>query len=56
MIVYGSLVGPIKRTLSIPQAALATVIVTLTMIAMSALWLAWKTRRAAGRAVAAVQP
>src|ERR1017187_9255643 len=54
MIVYGSLVGPIKRTLSIPQGALATVIVTLTMIAMSALWLAWKSRRAARRAAAAV--
>jgi uncharacterized membrane protein len=50
MIVYGSLVGPIKRTLSIPQGALATVIVTLMMIAMSALWLAWKSRRAARRA------
>jgi fucose 4-O-acetylase-like acetyltransferase len=54
MIVYGSLVGPIKRTLSISQGALATVIVTLMMIAMSALWLAWKSRRAARRAAAAV--
>ena len=54
MIVYGSLVAPIKRTLSIPQGALATVIVTLMMIAMSALWLAWKSRRAARRATAAV--
>ena len=54
MIVYGSLVAPIKRTLSIPQGALATVIVTLMMIAMSALWLAGKSRRAARRATAAV--
>ena len=46
MIVYGSLVRPLKRALSIPQGALATVIVTLMMVAMSALWLAWKKRRA----------
>jgi uncharacterized membrane protein len=52
MIVYGSLVGPIKRTLSIAQGALATAIVTLMMVAMSALWLAWKRRQAARRAVA----
>jgi uncharacterized membrane protein len=50
MIVYGSLVTPIKRTLSIPLGALATVTVTLAMVAMSALWLVWKSRRAAGRA------
>jgi uncharacterized membrane protein len=50
MIVYGSLVRPIKRTLSIPQAGLATVIVTLMMVALSALWLAWKDRKAAKRA------
>jgi len=47
MIVYGSLVQPIKRTLSIAQGALAVVIVTVAMVAMSALWLAWKKRRAA---------
>jgi fucose 4-O-acetylase-like acetyltransferase len=47
MIVYGSLVQPIKRTLSIAQGALAVVIVTVAMVAMSALWLAWKRRRAA---------
>jgi len=50
MIVYGSLVQPIKRTFSIPQAALATVVVTLMMVAMSALWLAWKIRKAAKQA------
>jgi hypothetical protein len=50
MIVYGSLAQPIKRALSVPQAALATVVVTLMMVAMSALWLAWKSRRAANRA------
>ena len=46
MIVYGSVVRPIKRQLSIPLAALATVLVTLGMIAMSAGWLNWKERRA----------
>jgi fucose 4-O-acetylase-like acetyltransferase len=53
MIVYGSLIRPIKRMLSIPQAALATVIVTAMMVAMSALWLAWKARKAEKRALAA---
>lgn len=42
MLVYGALVRPLKRALSVSQAALATVIVTLMMIAMSALWLARK--------------
>jgi uncharacterized membrane protein len=53
MIVYGSLIRPIKRMLSIPQATLATVIVTAMMVAMSALWLAWKARKAEKRALAA---
>jgi fucose 4-O-acetylase-like acetyltransferase len=56
MIVYGSVVQPFKRTLSIAQGALAVVIVTVAMVAMSALWLAWKRRRAAGRALAAAAP
>jgi uncharacterized membrane protein len=47
MIVYGSLVQPIKRTFSIPQAGLATLTVTLMMVALSALWLTWKDRKAA---------
>ena len=46
MIVYGSVVRPIKRTLSIPLAAAATVAITLAMIAMSAGWLWWKGKRA----------
>ena len=46
-IVYGSLVHPLKRALSIPQSALAVAIVTLMMVVMSALWLAWKSRKAA---------
>jgi uncharacterized membrane protein len=45
MLVYGALVRPIKRTMDIPQAALATVIVTAMMVALTALWLAWKDRR-----------
>jgi uncharacterized membrane protein len=49
MIVYGSLVRPIKRTLSIAQAALATVLVTLAMIALSWLWLQWKAKRLSDR-------
>jgi fucose 4-O-acetylase-like acetyltransferase len=47
MIDYGSLVQPIKRTFSIPQAGLATLTVTLMMVALSALWLTWKDRKAA---------
>jgi fucose 4-O-acetylase-like acetyltransferase len=50
MIVYGSLIRPIKRMLSIPQATLATVLVTALMVAMSAVWLAWKARKAEKRA------
>jgi uncharacterized membrane protein len=53
MIVYGAVVYPIKRKLSIPWVVLATVIVTLMMVLMTALWLAWKSRRAARRALAA---
>jgi len=45
MIVYGSVVRPLKRTLSIPLAGLATLAVTLAMIAMSAGWLRWKGNR-----------
>jgi uncharacterized membrane protein len=53
MIVYGSVVQPIKRTLTIPQAALATAIVTAMMVLLSALWLSWKARKAAKLRVAA---
>jgi uncharacterized membrane protein len=45
MIVYGAVVRPIKRALSIWQAALAAVAVTLMMVAMSAGWLWWKERK-----------
>jgi fucose 4-O-acetylase-like acetyltransferase len=53
MIVYGALIRPIKRMLSIPQAALAVAIVTAMMVAMSALWLSWEARKAMKRALAA---
>ena len=46
MIVYGSAVRSLKRTLSIPQAALATLVVTIAMVLLSAIWLRWKTLRA----------
>jgi uncharacterized membrane protein len=45
MIVYGAVVSPIKRQLSIPQTALATAAITAMMILMSVLWLRWKDRR-----------
>ena len=53
MIVYGALVQPIKRTMTIPQATLATAIVTAMMVLLSALWLAWKARKAAKLRIAA---
>ena len=51
MIVYGIPVRPIKRLLNVWQATLTTVIVTLLMVGMSAVWLEWK-RRKAGPAIA----
>jgi uncharacterized membrane protein len=52
MIVYGSLIRPIKRQLNIWQGALATVVVTFMMVALSALWLEWKRRKAARALIA----
>ena len=49
VIVYGAVVRPIKRTLSIPQSAAAVVAITLAMIAMSAGWLWWKGKTEEGR-------
>jgi len=51
MIVYGAVVTPIKRQLSIPQTTAATVALTLAMVALSAGWMRWKARRAAGKPV-----
>jgi uncharacterized membrane protein len=45
MMVYGSLVRPIKRSMSIPMAVLSTALVTVLMVAMSVVWLRWKARR-----------
>jgi uncharacterized membrane protein len=44
MLVYGSLTNPIRRALSISQAALATVAVILLMIALSEVRLRWRAR------------
>jgi fucose 4-O-acetylase-like acetyltransferase len=52
MIVYGGLARPIKRTMSIPMALLATVLVTVLMVALSAAWLRWKAARREKRAPA----
>ena len=52
MIVYGVVVRPIKRQLSIPQTALATAVVTAMMVALSMGWLRWKDRRSGPRQVA----
>jgi uncharacterized membrane protein len=47
MLVYGTWVKPIKRSLSIPLTAGATALVTAMMLLLSVLWLAHKSRRAA---------
>ena len=46
MLVYGDIWKPLKRTMSISQTVFATVLVILLMVAMSAVWLSWKARRA----------
>jgi hypothetical protein len=54
MLVYGDVAKPFKRALSIPQTALATLLVMLSMVALAAAWLWWKARRAPAAAVAVV--
>jgi fucose 4-O-acetylase-like acetyltransferase len=54
MLVYGDVAKPLKRALSIPETALATLLVTLSMVALAAAWLWWKARRAHAATVAAV--
>jgi uncharacterized membrane protein len=44
MLVYGAVVRPLKRTMSIPQALLATAVVTAMMVGLSAMWMWWKGR------------
>jgi hypothetical protein len=43
---------PLKRALTIPQAALATLVVMLAMVALAAARLWWTARRAAAAPVA----
>jgi hypothetical protein len=52
MLVYGDLAKPFKRALSIPQTALATLLVMLSMVGLAAARLWWKARRAAAATVA----
>jgi hypothetical protein len=44
MLVYGNIAKHWKRTLSIPETALAFAIVTALMVALAAARLAWKAR------------
>jgi hypothetical protein len=44
MLVYGNLAQPFKRALTIPQAALATLFVTVLMVGLAEVRLRWKTR------------
>jgi uncharacterized membrane protein len=44
MLVYGNIAKHLKRTMTVPQAALAVVIVTALMVALAAARLAWKDR------------
>jgi hypothetical protein len=53
MIVYGAIIRPIKRQLSVPQATLATVLLIALMVTMSAMWLGWKERRRTPRRIKA---
>jgi uncharacterized membrane protein len=53
MIVYGAMIRPIKRQLSIPQSTLATFALTAMMVVLSVLWLRWKDRRPLRRMKAA---
>ena len=46
MLVYGTLTNAIRRTLTVPQAALATLVVILLMIGLSEIRLRWRARQA----------
>jgi hypothetical protein len=46
MLVYCNWAKPLKRSLTIPQTALATAVVTALMVGLAAAWMAWKRYRA----------
>ena len=46
MLVYGDIVRGLKRALTIPQTALATLAVTVGMVGLSVARMWWKARRA----------
>jgi uncharacterized membrane protein len=50
MLVYGDIFKRWKATLSIPQTALATVVLVALMVTMSVVWLRWKSRPFKGSA------
>jgi uncharacterized membrane protein len=52
MLVYGIVAAPIKRTMAAWQAAVATALVVVLMIWLSARWMEWKQRKAAHPATA----
>jgi uncharacterized membrane protein len=56
LLVYGAATAPLQRALSIPATALATAVAIAMMVALSALWQWWKSRRALSRGVANSQP
>jgi len=47
MLVYGDIAKSLKRSLNAPQAALATVVVIMLMVALAEMRLRWKNRRLA---------
>jgi uncharacterized membrane protein len=53
LIVYGDIAKPLKKSFTIPQAALAALVVTGLMVAVAAARLWWKGRRAARLQLAA---
>jgi fucose 4-O-acetylase-like acetyltransferase len=52
MLVYGAATAVFQKALSIPATALATLAVIALMVALSAIWLWWKGRRALSQGAA----
>jgi hypothetical protein len=46
MLVYGDIIKPVKRALSVPQTVVATVALIALMLGLSMAWMWWKARRA----------